>query len=353
MTQAFGGPSARLTLPFWIWPLAVVAGLLISAASLAYAPSGRLNVLWLWWLWAGLPLMGAVVSLLLTLTRRERPWLFRWGKVRWHWFPNRTQRWQMLCRLHGLWLLVGIGMLAGFWLLLLFTDLAFGWSSTLLDRQHLPEGLFQTLSLPWATVWPSAVPDAALLEATRYLRIAPGDGSVHRAGDWWPFLMASLITYNLIPRAVLVLLSATVSWYYWRAEQHSSPAVTGPSSSFHRPTPQSPVLAADSSLWQSATVINWETPGPDGVTLGASVWRDDEHTLERLLVTQPERLLWRVSATRSPVGELADLVNQARERGVAEQGIQACHADSAVPERHLASWRHFASQQGLIWVSAA
>lgn len=161
-------PTTHLThdlrLPGWVWFAALVAGVLLAVGSLSYTPDGRINVLWLWLLWAGLPLLGFVVSLWVALFGRSRPWLFQWRHKAYQWYPSPHQRWYMLCLLQGLWAVVGLGILLGFWLLLLLTDLAFGWSSTLLaDDQYLLR-IIRALALPWSTLWPAAVPDAALLD---------------------------------------------------------------------------------------------------------------------------------------------------------------------------------------------
>ncbi|WP_347329491.1 DUF2868 domain-containing protein [Marinimicrobium locisalis] len=347
-THTIGGPEGRLSLPWWSWPLAAFAGVLVAAGSLSYAPSGRLNVLWLWLLWAGLPLLGALASLAVSAIGRGRPWLFHWRGWRFHWYPSRAQRWQMLYYLQLLWLVVGAGLLVGFSTLLLFSDLAFGWSSTLLGSERPPVSLFNWLSAPWQGLWPGAVPDAALLEATRYVRIAPAHGGVARAGDWWPFLMASLLFYNLLPRALL----AGFSLWRWRRRERlrGQTRVRAPAGS-PASAPSPTLRQGTANDWQGALLLNWELEDATAPTLGTAPWEEDEQTMARLLKSHPERLLWRVPANRSPVAELSDLIQRAREAGVSEQGLWVMADHRTCPERHLASWRHFAQTQALTWVS--
>lgn len=347
MTQSNGIADVRLQLPFWLWPLAVIIGWLIAAASLSYAPGGRLNVLWLWWLWAGLPLLGTLVAAGAAAFGRDRPWLFRWRQKNLHWYPRRAQRWQMLVGLQGFWLLLGLGMLLGFWTLLLFTDLAFGWSSTLLNGEQSPLRLMQLMAAPWAWLWPAAVPDAALLDATRYVRIDPQASSIERAGDWWPFLMASLLFYNLLPRALLALVGLL------RVRQlkarRPGPAVRGESQGDGVKLER--VNASSLSAWSNALVINWERHQQGQPSLGSNLWSDDEFQLNTLLANRPKAILWQVPANRSPVGELADLVAQVRSAGTTRQGIRAMVDAQTRPERHLASWRQFAGEHQLEWVT--
>ena len=114
-----------ISIPFYIWPLAVLAGLVIAAGSLSYAPYGRINILWVWLIWAGLPTLGSLVSVLLTPLASRQPWLFRWGRGTPHWYPTPVQRLHMIWLVQLVWCLVAVGMLIGYLLLLLFSDLEF------------------------------------------------------------------------------------------------------------------------------------------------------------------------------------------------------------------------------------
>lgn len=345
-----GAPSARVQLPFYVWPLALLVGVLVAAGSLGYAPGGRLNVLWLWLLWAGLPLLGSLVSVAFLLWGRDRPWLFRWRHQRLHWYPNRTQRWHMLWLLQAFWLWLGAGILLGFLVLLLFTDLAFGWSSTLLSGEHTLLSILETSARPWENLWPAAVPDSGLMEATRYRRIDPEATATERAGDWWPFLMASLLCYNLLPRALLAGLSYGRWWRLARAAR--APSVTAPPMTPVRAGTETPLKEMPLNAWEAAVTADWELESqPSGPQFGRASWEEDKRALDELLAGKPERLLWRVSANRSPVGEMADLIERARQNDVAEQGLLALTDRQTRTDRHLASWRRFAQQQQLTWVT--
>jgi len=112
-----------------------------------------------------------------------------------------------------------LGALAAFLRLVTFTDLAFGWSTTLdLDAaafQHLAA----TLAAPWAGLVPDAVPGPDLVEATRWSRLAggfvgaAGAATGERAGGWWRFLVLAVVTYGLVPRlCTLTLASLRRRW---------------------------------------------------------------------------------------------------------------------------------------------
>ena len=335
--------------PF-IWLLALGLGLVLAGASLSYAPGGRLNVLWLWLLWAGVPLLGSLVALAVMLLGRERPWLFRFGERKLHWFPSKAQRWSMLWLLQMFWLWLGLGLLLGFWLLLLVTDLAFGWSSTLLDAGAGPLALLQWLAWPWQYLWPEAVPDPALMEATRYVRIDPQAGTVNRAGDWWPFLMASLVFYNLLPRGLLAAFSYW-RWRRWQIQKSQAELSTPNLSNGDRTQTPPPLRQEPLADWETAVRVNWELESDALPALGNAGWREDQKTLQALLASSPERLLWCVAANRSPLAELSDLIARAAVRGVREQGLIAITDCQTREHRHLASWRRFARDQRLVWVT--
>lgn len=349
-------PPARI--PLWIWLLALGFGLLLAGASLNYAPAGRINVLWLWLLWAGLPLLGSLISLWMLCFGRAQPWLFRWRRQQLHWHPSPAERLAMLGTLQQLWLLAGLGLLLGYLTLLLFTDLAFGWSSTLIDQPQRVVQLSQTLAAPWQWFWPTAVPSVELVEATRYARINPQAGDVQLAGGWWQFLLASLLLYNLFPRALLALMIALkLRWGGKRVVLVRSPSIITEDSSV---APAAEDLLAH---WQTAPALNWEigtaTIGNTNVTnvvpaahlqLGIADWHSDEQSLQDFLQGRPERIRWQVNASRSPVAELADLIARARAAGVDQQALQPIVNSTTDPQRHIASWRAFADKQQLVWL---
>lgn len=327
-----------------LWPVALLLGVIIAAGSLSYSPSGRINVLWIWLLWAGLPLLGSLVSLWVMLFGSGRPWLFQWRSYTLHWHPSIRQRLEMFALLQSFWLLMGVGMLIGYWLLLLFTDLAFGWSSTLMVDGQTILALTRTVAVPWQWLWPAAVPDATLIESTRYLRIAPG-GDVAQAGNWWSFLMASLLCYNLLPR---LLLRGFLMLRLQRLRGHDL-NVRAPQLTTSQTTVPA-LIEAPPADWQNATHIHWEVRTDNGISLGLADWQQDETTLKNLLATEPGSLVWRVNASRSPVAELSDLIQMARTAGVTRQALQAVCDATTDPARHLASWRAFANQQQLVWL---
>jgi hypothetical protein len=90
--------------------------------------------------------------------------------------------------------------------LIVFSDLAFAWSTTLgIDAARF-ERLTQWLAAPWSGIWPDAVPSAELIELSRYFRLetgAPLDPTqAERLTAWWPFLIGCLLCYGCLPRVL-------------------------------------------------------------------------------------------------------------------------------------------------------
>jgi hypothetical protein len=61
----------------------------------------------------------------------------------------------------------GVGALVATLAFVVFTDLAFGWSTTLDVSASAVHGWARVLAAPWASIWPAANPSLELVEATR------------------------------------------------------------------------------------------------------------------------------------------------------------------------------------------
>lgn len=87
-----------------------------------------------------------------------------------------------------------------------FTDLAFGWSTTLEIEAEPVHRIVHTMALPWAWLWPEAAPDLELVQATRFFRVASPQQAARIDplvyGAWWRFLVMAIAVYGLLPRLV-------------------------------------------------------------------------------------------------------------------------------------------------------
>ena len=123
----------------------------------------------------------------------------------------RFARWQMV-----LWSQIGavafnIAALATAAALIAFTDLAFGWSTTLRLDSGDALRITNAMAAPWAWIWPDAVPSASLIDSSRFFRLTSASApaiSAETLTGWWPFLLAAIMTYGLAPRFVLLIVAS-------------------------------------------------------------------------------------------------------------------------------------------------
>lgn len=107
-----------------------------------------------------------------------------------------------------------IGILVSAFYLVSFSDLAFVWSTTLTVSDASFHQLVTVLATPWSAWFPEAVPGAELIANSRYYRLdesSPADIPLRAVelGQWWPFLIAAVTCYGLLPR----VLTLAFSWY--------------------------------------------------------------------------------------------------------------------------------------------
>jgi hypothetical protein len=218
----------------------LVTGGFVTSAAMAYDGSYPVNLLLLFSLLVGVPGLFLLLTLLalpgwipglrslreafsaLSLGRWALFWVDKVGhtgladSLRTGRRHSSFARWQLL--VFSQWFAIGFfaGALLLAWLLVAFTDLAFGWSTTLrLDAADV-QNFFAWLAGPWSAWLPAAVPDLTLTEASRYVRLAAGETSrveAVRLGEWWPFVLMVLICYGLLPRLLLLGFGS------WRARR--------------------------------------------------------------------------------------------------------------------------------------
>jgi hypothetical protein len=124
-----------------------------------------------------------------------------------------------------------LGALASCLRLILLSDLAFAWSTsvTSLDAAQV-ERLCQLLASPFAWLVPDAVPSRELIVHTQYYRLegrfaeaaAGTRGNAALAGEWWRFLVACTVTYGLLPR----LFAHGLFWAKFRRAEREVPLDT-------------------------------------------------------------------------------------------------------------------------------
>ena len=124
---------------------------------------------------------------------------------------GRFAKWQLLCWSQVAAVAFNVAALATAIALVTFTDLAFGWSTTLQTDPATVSRIVNAIAWPWHAIAPSAVPTPELIEQSQFFRLEGGDGvpdDASRAlGGWWPFTIFAILTYGLLPRLALLAIA--------------------------------------------------------------------------------------------------------------------------------------------------
>jgi hypothetical protein len=398
--------------------LGALAGGLLAAAALRYDGSSPVNVLTAFALLVGLQL----VTLLLTLALLPRG-RFGFGAVQrslvalnpaaiaagvfrrlggmpggmerlfvWHGgrsSANRFAKWQLLYWSQLAAVGLNVGILATAFTLIAVTDLAFGWSTTLdLDASDVAAGT-AFVAAPWAEWLPQAVPTRALITDSQFFRLAEIDAPQREATaftGWWPFLLASIVTYGFLPRLVLLAVAArrlhvaTCSLLLEDArvtallDRMSSPSVElgARNAETARAEPQTPFapLAQHSTAGEGgkAVAIVWAdaidaaaaaaftkalfavepaaAPSPAG---GGASLADDRVTIDRVRAAGPRRIALFTRAYEPPLLDFLDFVKRLRANVGAQTSIVVVptpDASGGASNEDVDTWRRTLARLG-------
>ncbi len=101
------------------------------------------------------------------------------------------------------------GAIFTFLTLVVVTDLAFSWSSSLDITSKKVHSITSTISTPWQSVVTNAVPSEQLVKNSRYYKLQDKlekfEAKIY--GYWWPFVAMCLLVYGLIPRLITYIYS--------------------------------------------------------------------------------------------------------------------------------------------------
>jgi hypothetical protein len=100
-----------------------------------------------------------------------------------------------------------IGVLGATLAKVVFSDIAFGWQSSLQLSAEAVARLVQWIALPWSWVVPHGYPS---LEQIQGSQMVLKEGMAHLTTgalvSWWPFLCSAVVVYGLLPRLGLLVL---------------------------------------------------------------------------------------------------------------------------------------------------
>ena len=240
-------------------------------------------------------------------------------------------------------------------MLVTFSDLAFGWSTTLEADPTDVNRIVRAVAWPWAAATPAAVPSQELVEQSQFFRLGDGAGaasSPRSLGAWWPFTILSLVTYGLVPRVALLAFAATRLRAATKALLLGHPAVTALLDRMASPMIETEAAEHDSAvppsiglaagpprpITGSAWAVIWERSVPvasvrdyarahlalDVTSVGEAgggKLAADGATLERLASDAPGTLIVLTPAWEPPLLELLDFLAEIRRRVGASASI--------------------------------
>ena len=222
MTHPTSHMEARITLALSF--LGLLLGIFVSVGVLAGDDQGRVNLLFLLLLFAFLPVLSLLLSLVLLLMKQNGSaallvslpfWPKEFLQAQMNIELGNQRRSWLFFESQVLSLAFAAGSIIVFIALLLGTDVNFVWRSTLLSATDLLP-ILQLISIPWG-FWIDAQPSLDLLQQSQNSRITGGASTYSE--NWWQFVLAAQLTYNLIPRAVLLGLAR---WHYKNKTRLSS-----------------------------------------------------------------------------------------------------------------------------------
>lgn len=207
--------------------LGLITGFLVGYGVLIGDVQGRVNLLLLLMLFAFLPLLGLLASLMLLLTGGGKGlagWILELPIVPRHLAPeviklgiSGSRKPWLFYQTQLLALSFAGGGLLVYLLLLLGSDISFVWRSTLLQAADVFP-LLNVMAIPWG-FWGEAQPSLELLQQTQDFRISDQTAEAAVLGQWWKYIFAAQCTYNLLPRTVMLVVSRN---RYLRLNQSSS-----------------------------------------------------------------------------------------------------------------------------------
>lgn len=329
------------------------------------------------------------------------------------WIYGRLRFWQASSLTQVFGVAFNVGAICAFVVLPTIDDPAFGWRSRLLDDAQVIT-TSRIVAAPFAWVAPDALPDADAIEATRYSSVAVRHGDAYEGGAiggrgpqhgsgraeppwaaWWPFLLASLIVYGLLPRVTYLVAAriaarralATLSFDRIeiarlgdRLRRHLV-ATRALEPESVRPDVAANLEAPGSArpTFERARALRWVGVDLDEEALGAALGARfgatlttlasvgdidpsaDQRALEDLAATpEGEAVLVVVEAWEPPVGDYVDFLKSARKAvGDARPIVvvlfnRGRDGAAASPQaRHLQVWERRIARLGDPWLSVA
>jgi hypothetical protein len=293
---------------------------------------------------------------------------------------GRVYKWLVLTWTQTFALAFNVGAVAAALYMIVFTDIAFGWSTTLDIEPATFHRATNALASPWTAWLPDANPSATFVEATRYFRLQdsgfPSGDEPVTLGGWWPFLIACMVCYGLLPRVVTAVIAR---WRLASAIHHSAAHAPGVAQLRDRlnsewivtqangeeaaAQPTTTKTAAQPRPADGAAVaINWSGVDIDEAQLpqrlqlaidrtlqagGANTPADDARVVDA--ARDARRIVILVRAFEPPMGEFVDFVAALRDAIGDGKAIEVVPIDATAQQ--LGVWRSKLATTDDPWLS--
>jgi hypothetical protein len=236
---------------------------------------------------------GAVAAVYPRLAARALPGSGAEWAALWHRLRSRrslyhhVEPWILLGLTQSFGVAFNIGALLGCLRLIVFSDIAFSWSTTLvqLDSARF-HAIVHAFAAPFGWLWPDADPSRALVEATRYSRlerayVLSGSGRAARpemVGGWWPFLLSAVAFYGLLPRCATLAAAQIASARLLARLPLDDVEVTRLVRRLTQPRVETRSPSAESPAPATAPAAPRSARAPEGTRSFVVLWRDVPRT---------------------------------------------------------------------------
>ncbi|MBB1488997.1 DUF2868 domain-containing protein [Oceanospirillum sediminis] len=399
--QAFR-PQHLIRLPWWLWGVCLITGAVTMSGVLAVQAGGIINIWLPLFLFAFFPCLLSLLTAVSAASSPEKP---RHPPLGYHWLAERYQLpdfqpnhlllrpWLARQLQQGASLMV-LGGLIAFFVFATFQEIRFYWSSTFIQNYETMAAIFHWIALPWQ-LWLEA-PALSVVEASQFsVQPFAEPGQTEQSSELWSFVVAAVLTYGLLPRLLLMALfnyqlksrlgraiqTSVVPEQFLNHQQHTvsidplqqeeapedQPQDTMPvatkteteEKATKRPDQQEPQteteIKSQPRIQEPALTgyqVGWrlsETEIPVRHNLGLASWQADEDWLNQLSTVETEAIALIADLWQIPTGELADIAEQLRDKGVTLRLI-LINAQNIAAERtdvQLKTWQFFADRHQL------
>ncbi len=209
--------------------LGLVMGVVLASSILHYDGSHPINVLVLLTVLVVIPLLLFLLSLLIPIFRSSsfinnvnigsQAFAFLKSKhpvLQEFYSSSRSDqvrdtllRWKLLLTSQQFGISLSIAALFTLLAKVSFSDLAFGWSTTLnFDSSSLAPWI-HALASPWSAWFQDAVPSTQLIEQSRYFRLEDSERalSAQTLTGWWKFIAMCLLVYGIVFRVMAAIFA--------------------------------------------------------------------------------------------------------------------------------------------------